>query len=284
MAQPSPTPDFTLVLGGGGVAGIAWQIGLISGLADLGLDLTRARAVLGTSAGSAVGAKITAGVPIAEVYAGQLEGVPYEISKGFVGSDLLKFLLASALPGTAEAASKRVARLALAKRVGSVGERRAVIEARLGRHDWTAADLRIVTVDATTGEPRIVTSYDGVSLVDAVSASCAVPLIWPPVEIEGRRYIDGGVRSPLNLDLAPGDGPVIALAPTVVAFRRSSRVPAQRKRLGQRQVEVVTFSGEAKQAQGKNSLDKSVVPAVARAGWAQAQAELARLQTLLQRA
>ena len=43
-----------------------------------------------------------------------------------------------------------------------------------------------------------------VRLLDAVGASCAVPGIWPPVTINGRRYIDGGIRSAANADLAAG--------------------------------------------------------------------------------
>jgi NTE family protein len=274
---------FTLVLGGGGVAGIAWELGLIAGLADEGVDLTAAETILGTSAGSTVAAQLTSGVPIAELYARQLAGVPYEISKSLSGVSLVRFLLAQLAPGSPQRASRRVAAMALKARVGTLAERRGVIEARLPNHEWPDRDLRIVAVDAATGAPRVITRGDGVALVDAVAASCAVPLVWPPVPLDGRRYIDGGIRSPLNLDLAPGTGPVVAIAPITMSFRKSTRVEEQRKALAPRQVHLVTMSESARAAQGRNSLDKSVVPAVALAGHTQGRAAAEELRGVLSR-
>jgi len=51
-------------------------------------------------------------------------------------------------------------------------------------------------VDAESGASRVITRKDGVSLVDAVAASCAVPLAPAPVTIEGHRYMDGGCGQP----------------------------------------------------------------------------------------
>jgi NTE family protein len=79
--------------------------------------------------------------------------------------------------------------------------------------DWPRAGLRLVAVDAETGEAAIFDRDSGVDLVDAVAASCAVPGIWPPVSIGGRRYIDGGVRSPENADLAAGYDQVLLISP-----------------------------------------------------------------------
>src|SRR5215203_1575582 len=62
-----------LVLGGGGVTGVAWEIGVLAGLAEAGVDLTGADLVVGTSAGSVVGAQVTSGAGIEELYARQLE-------------------------------------------------------------------------------------------------------------------------------------------------------------------------------------------------------------------
>ena len=59
-------------------------------------------------------------------------------------------------------------------------KRRAVIAARLPAAGWPGRDLRIPAVDAVTGEVVIFTRDSGVTLVDAVTASCAVPGIWPP--------------------------------------------------------------------------------------------------------
>lgn len=272
---------FTLVLGGGGVTGIAWETGVIAGLAEAGVDLLAAASVLGTSAGSTVAAQITSGVPIEELYERQLAGVPYEIPKSLSGLNMLRFLVPQLLPGSQERSSRRVGAFALAARVGSVEERRGVIESRLPRHEWPDADLRLVVVDAQTGEERIITRDDGVNLVDAVAASCAVPMVWPPVTLDGRAYIDGGVRSSANLDLAPGDGPVIVLAPIEAAIRRDGRLTEQAKSLAPRRVEIITMSPESKAAQGKNSLDSSVVPAVVAAGREQGRREAARIAAVL---
>jgi NTE family protein len=92
--------------------------------------------------------------------------------------------------------------------------RRAVIEHRLPSHEWPASpELRIVASDAESGEPRVFSAGQGVAIVDAVAASCAVPGVWPPVSIDGRRYIDGGVRSITNADLAAGCDIVLVVAP-----------------------------------------------------------------------
>src|SRR5690242_8794400 len=75
---PSPTLHPTsaraageraLVLGGGGAAGNAWEIGVIAGLADAGLDVTEADLIIGTSAGSTAAAQITSGTQPAELLA-----------------------------------------------------------------------------------------------------------------------------------------------------------------------------------------------------------------------
>ncbi|WP_329520941.1 patatin-like phospholipase family protein [Spirillospora sp. NBC_01491] len=82
-------------------------------------------------------------------------------------------------------------------------------------HAWPDRRLLIVGVNAETGEPRVFDRESGVPLVDVVSASCAVPGIWPPVSIDGVRYVDGGVRTSTNLDLAAGCARVLVLAPMV---------------------------------------------------------------------
>jgi NTE family protein len=80
---------------------------------------------------------------------------------------------------------------------------------------WPARDLRIPAVEAATGEEVIFTRDSGVALLDAVAASCAVPGIWPPVSIDDRRYIDGGVRSSTNVDLASDADHILLISPTI---------------------------------------------------------------------
>jgi NTE family protein len=110
-----------------------------------------------------------------------------------------------------------------------------------------------------------------VGLVDAVAASCAVPLVWPPVSIEGRRYIDGGIRSAANADLASGCERVVVLAPITAAIRRRTRIAQQLAALGAdvRSV-VITPDKQARKAIGSNLLDPARRAAAARAGHDQA--------------
>jgi NTE family protein len=91
--------------------------------------------------------------------------------------------------------------------------RREAIAQRLPSHDWPKRVLRISAIDTATGELVSFDRSSGVSLVDAVAASCAVPGVWPPVTIGDRRYMDGGVGSTVNLALADDCDVIVALLP-----------------------------------------------------------------------
>jgi NTE family protein len=150
-------------------------------------------------------------------------------------------------------------------------ERRAVIEQRLPNRSWPERRLIITAVDAETGELRAFDRDSGVPLPDAVAASCAVPLVWPPITINGRRYIDGGVRSIANADLASGCDRVVVLAPVTLALRRSGRIDRQLALLGpQLRSVVVSPDAQARKAIGSNVLDPAHRAASARAGRVQA--------------
>jgi NTE family protein len=104
-----------------------------------------------------------------------------------------------------------------------------------------------------------------------VAASCAVPLVWPPITIDGRRYIDGGVRSTANADVAHGCERVVVVAPLAMALRRSGRIDRQLASLGSdvRSI-VVSPDASARNAIGRNVLDPAHRVASARAGHVQA--------------
>ena len=279
MAAKKPT----LVLGGGGVSGIAWETGILTGLEAGGVPVRDVEAILGTSAGSAVGAQVGSGLTLTELYARQRAGSPGELSASFGGLNLLAFIVSGILPGREDVVLRRIGRQSARVKTVPPAERRAAIQSRLPESEWPGLDLRIVVVDADAGTTRVITKADGIPLLDAVGASCAVPFVWPAVQVEGRNYIDGGTRSPVNLDLAPGSGPVIVLAPVTAALRRASRISEQRKSLGDRPVVIIEPSAASKAAMGRNSLDKSVVPATALAGFEQGRAEAQRVLTALGR-
>ena len=260
-----------LVLGGGGVTGVAWELGLLAGLAESGLDLTEADLVVGTSAGSVVGAQVLSGIPIEELYAAQLQDPAGEIAAKLGLGFLLRLALAAAWPGDERRGRARLGRAALAARTVPEAERREVIAARLPRTSWPERDFKVTSVDAETGEFEVFDRDSGVPLLDAVAASCAVPIVWPPITINGRRYIDGGMRSAANADLAEGCDRVVVLAPIKVALRRRNRISSQVASLGPgvRSV-VVSPDPAARKAIGGNVLDPAHRVASAKAGRAQA--------------
>jgi NTE family protein len=210
----------TLVLAGGGPAALAWELGVLRGLADADAELAQkvigADTVIGTSGGSSVAAQITSGTPLDELYDAQLSAGTAEIE---VKLDLTEFMsrFGAAVAGAVDETDRRrhVGAFALAASTVSETKRRAVIAARLPAADWPGRDLRIPAVEAVTGEIVVFTRDSGVTLVDAVAASCAVPGIWPPATIGDHRYVDGGVRSSTNADLAAGADQILLITPTL---------------------------------------------------------------------
>lgn len=261
------------MLGGGGVTGIAWELGVIAGLADAGVELTRADLVVGTSAGSVVGAQLLSGEPVEDLYATQLGPPTGEIAASLGLRELARWLLASLSSRDEMTVRARIGRIAVhARTAATAEERRAVIASRLPSHDWpTRARLLVTAVEASTGAFRVFDRDTGVDLVDAVAASCAVPLVWPPIPVEGHAYVDGGVRSPVNADLATGADRVVVIAPIARAARRSGRIRRQLATLGTEVLTVtVTPDSAARAAFGRNVLDPARRAPAARAGRVQA--------------
>lgn len=260
-----------LVLGGGGITGIAWELGIIAGLAERGVDLAAADVVVGTSAGSAVGAQLLSGRPIADLYAAQLADPTGETRWKMGTAALARFVLAAAWPGDERRGRVYLGRRALAARTIPEAEFRQVFVAMLKDGAWPARRLLITAVDAETGEVKVFDRDSGVELVDAVAASCAVPTVLPPMTVEGRRFVDGGVRSVTNADLATGCDRVVVLAPVTFGVKRRQRIRHQLSRLGGG-VEslVVSPDAAARKAIGSNPLDPARRAAAARAGHDQA--------------
>ncbi|MEU4693815.1 patatin-like phospholipase family protein [Actinoplanes sp. NPDC023714] len=270
-----------LVLGGGGVTGVAWEIGLLYGLTEHGVDLTDAGLFVGTSAGSSVASQVLSGVPLKELFAAQLAGPGSEVAARMSLGSILRFAVAGLWPGDPERGRAWLGRQALRARTMPEAERRAVIAARIGGGAWPATRLLITAVEAETGRVRIFDASSGVSLVDAVAASCAVPLTWPPVTIGGVRHIDGGVRSVANADLAAGNDRVVVLAPVTASPRPSGRPSAQVAALGPEvRSAVVSPDAAARSAIGRNPLDPARRRPAAEAGRRQAAAEAERLRAV----
>jgi NTE family protein len=233
-------PD-VLVLGGGGLLGEEWMIGVLAGIEDVrGLDLRECEHFVGTSAGSIVAARLAAGHALRRPNEASPEepGAPdlepaaaaarasdgpgaaaVELARRAgewtlaAWSPLAPLALAAARPGGAILRAGVLTRLARPRR--TLDDLRAYVERYGSRFDGR---LRIATVDRLRGL-RVVFGSPGApyaTVAQAVEASCAVPWLFAPVTIGGREYVDGGVWSATNLDAAPAgrDTHVLCLNPT----------------------------------------------------------------------
>jgi NTE family protein len=205
-----------LVLGGGGPVGGAWMTGVLAGLSDAGVDLARADVVIGTSAGAIFGTRLAGGEPAREMYERQLSGAD-RLVLSVTTAQTVRFLWAALGSRDPERSVRRLGRAALATRSGP--DVLALVRQVLrGAEEWPVGrDLRLTAVDAGTGEVAAHGAGSGLTLVEAVGASCAVPLVFPPVSAGGRRWMDGGTRSTANLQLASGYDRVLAVAPIAKA-------------------------------------------------------------------
>ncbi len=285
MAEQESAAERALVLGGGGLSGIAWETGVLAGLAAGGADVTTADFLLGTSAGATVAAQVGSGLPVTDLF--ERQTVPARQSAE-LSPDLGRVIelieswerLPLEFPDPADL-RREIGQRALAAGTVPEAERRAVIAGRLPRHSWPSRKLAVVAVEAHTGDVRLFDQDSGADLVDAVTASCAIPGIWPPVTIDGGRYIDGGTRSATNADLAAGYHRVLILAPMAdPALDGQIAGLTQGAEAGTVQVQALTPDEESVAAIGINPLDPGVRGPAAQAGYAQGQraaAEVARL-------
>jgi NTE family protein len=303
--------NLALVLGGGGAAGNAWEIGVIAGLAEAGLDMTEAAdLVIGTSAGATAAAQVRSGMPPAELLASVLSppvrrvGQSRERPPSLPTATVYERMRAISAAATSAADLQR-AMGAFGLESDSIlgpgaGQRRAIVAARLPRPEWPERPMIVTAIDAHTGELVAFDRESGADLVDAVTASTALPGLVPTVSINGTPYIDGGVRSPDNADLASGYANVVVLSPLggrggtppqrgadpagqFEGLRRppewgtdlASQVEALRKQ-GSR-VEVITPDADSRAAFGTNLTDPATRIPAARAGFAQGKQEATRV-------
>ncbi|MET8746717.1 patatin-like phospholipase family protein [Streptomyces sp. NPDC004728] len=277
--------DTALVLGAGGVTGSAWETGILHGLAKAGVDLSAADLIIGSSAGAVVGAQLASGLlGLPELYELQLAD-PQDMTGGRLGPlTLLRYAGAVLSARTPEAYGRKLGRIARDARPGITEEqRREAIASRLLSPEWPGRTLLVTAVDATTGELHTFDRDGGVSLVDAVTASCAVPGVWPVTRIQGRTWIDGGVHSTANAQLAAGYGRVVVIAPSASGNKAIASPRSQAAALAAdgARVEVITPDAAAKKAFGRNPLDPSCRAAAARAGLEQSAAHTEAVATVL---
>jgi NTE family protein len=282
-----------LVLGGGGPVGIAWESGLIAGLAQGGVNLGTADFTMGTSAGSFVGARLALGAdpatladPIVadQISPNQDRGETGRSSERAAPADLTRLmqLMGEVHSGARNPAEVRAEIGAWALAAETPSEE-AFIESfgrsfsTLPADAWPERGFACTAVDAESGAFKIWTKESGVGVVRAVASSCSVPGVYPPVTLNGRRYIDGGMRSATNADMAVGHELVVVIALRlgagggVIGERMVAQFDQEIETLkgGGATVLTITPDEASLEAFGLNLMDFKKRPGAARAGLAQ---------------
>jgi NTE family protein len=291
-----------LVLGGGGPVGIAWEAGLIAGLAEGGVDLSEADFIMGTSAGSFVGSQLAMGRKAADMAAaivaeaerhGSAADIARPPTQAATSGDRpaapnlmpLMRMMQEAAAGTRDPKEVRKEIGAFALGAKTVDE--ATFIKSFGRQlsgeqaeGWPTKAYACTAVDAESGEFVVWNNDSKVGLARAVASSCSVPGVYPPITINGRRYIDGGMRSGTNADVAKGHDLVVLIA---LRLGGADNEQAARQRAvldrevgaltdGGAKVELITPDEASQTAFGVNLMDARVRPAAARAGLEQGRA------------
>lgn len=286
-----PMATRAMVLGGGGPVGIAWQAGLLVGLTAGGVDPARADLVAGTSAGSVVGAQLTLGRPLQDTV-GFLAGLTAQVDSERVTAQARAFMeVMLTAPADRTAAARAIGRLAADADTIPEGDYVALF-APLASEAWPEA-FACTGVDVETGELRVFDAAAGVALRDAVACSCAVPLVFPPVTIDGRRYTDGGVTDPLNPAVARGSERTLAISCFALELPEGVELPAMQTMLDGTNaeldrlrtggaLEVVVPGDEFQEVSGGgiHLMDALRAGAAYDAGLRQADAELDRVRAL----
>lgn len=214
------TTQRALVLGGGGVVGTAWMTGLASGLRREGVDLAEADVIIGTSAGSIVGTMLATGqnldsdapTPPTNQGGAAPQPDPSRLTEVFT-------VLRDTSLEPAEA-RRRVGRLALTAETITEQAHIAGISTLITARRWPDRTLLITAVDTETGELTVWDRAGDAPLPTAIASSCALPGVAPPITVNGRRYMDGGIGSGTNADLATGADVLVVVEPLAHLFPR----------------------------------------------------------------
>jgi NTE family protein len=303
--------NVALVLGGGGAAGQAWMIGVVAGLAEAGIDMSEAAdLVIGTSSGATAAAWVRSGIPLADLYASVLRepsrpagqrppSSPPTQPSSLPMTTVFERMRAIGAAATSAADLRRKMGAFALETEGTLdpaaaAQRRALVASRLPRAEWPERPMIIVAVNAHTGELAAFDRNSGVDLADAVTASTALPG-GHTHGVNGERYINGGVRSADNADLASGHANVLVLTPfsertgplppgQFEGIRRSAEwgndLPSQAEALRKEGSNVVVIKpdDDSRTAMGVNQMDPATRIPSAQAGFAQGKQEAARLK------
>jgi NTE family protein len=286
-----------LVLGGGGPVGIAWEAGLLGGLAEGGVALADADYIMGTSAGSVVGALIAMGRDPRDIArpiiaeADKPREIPQQVSENRTGAPNMMVLMqkmAEAAAGDRDPQEVRREIGAFSLEAQTVDEESFINgfgrQLATAGEGWPGHGYACTAVDTATGEFVVWNAAAKVPLSRAVASSCSVPGVFPPITIDGRRYMDGGMRSATNADLAKGHARTVVVAVRLMGGEMGDRMMAPVKREvavlegAGGAVELITPDEASAEAFGGNLMNPRHRPAAAKAGWAQGLALVEKLK------
>ncbi|HEU0167008.1 MAG TPA: patatin-like phospholipase family protein [Chloroflexota bacterium] len=202
-----------LVLGGGGGTGVAWEIGIVYGLKQAGIDLNDADVIVGTSAGAMVGAQIRQRKNFVQLWQAQVQiaeaggNNPVRIADPATTQKVMD-LMASGVELTAEV-RRQMGQWALEAKAQPAETFVGTITKGLGEA-WPDKPLRATGVDVEDGSVVAFDKDSGVPLGTAVAISMCVPGMVMPIPAAGRRCMDGGMAG-TNIGLAAGYDAVLAV-------------------------------------------------------------------------
>jgi NTE family protein len=274
-----------LVLSGGGSVGIAWQTGLAAGLARHGVDLAGADFIVGTSAGSSVGAQLALGNDLEErlgSYERSIGGPgdaerPNPTPDPSMAERMARFMtmMAELIDALPEVRRSAIGRFAL--EADALPEDTFVAMFSFLKDAVWPDRYACTAVDAESGEFVAWDARSSVPLDRAVASSCAVPGLFAPITIGGRRYMDGGMRSGTNADLAVGHDRVLVIS--LMTGARAASADPRMARLFQTMdgelkvladagasVEILGPDKGATDVMGLNLMDASIAPRAALEG------------------
>lgn len=253
------TKKVALVLAGGGVTGVAFELGVLKAINEAWLNrsVDELDIYVGTSAGSYVAAYLASGISINMLYRlikqearllgsggpsaiffpnlGELveKSVLWPVT--LLNATAMFFKTGDPVKGVTQAVEELLPtglfdtwlmqqHLYRMYRRHGVGNRFADLP----------ADLHIIATDLDRGTRVVFNRDNDVPLEKAVAASCAIPLLYRPVRIKGREYVDGGVRGTASIDQALDHGAeLIIVVNPLVPFENNPDMPAYQREVGE---------------------------------------------------
>jgi NTE family protein len=266
--------------------GIAWEAGLLAGLAEGGVMATDADFIVGTSAGSVVGALLALGRAPGDLArpimaeAERPRAIPGAVAENRPGAPDMTALFLKMQEAASGERDPKVVRQeigAFSLAAETVGEEAFISGfgkqlAGSGEGAWPGHGYACTAVDCETGEFVVWDAASEVPLSRAVASSCSVPGVFPAITIGGRRYMDGGMRSATNADLAKGHDRTLVIAVRLGAGEFAERMMKPLEREMQviceagGKVELIVPDDASAAAFGSNLMNPRHRPASAKAG------------------